>query len=463
MNEDPTLVAAGTTADTLHRGVKLLLDSEDVTQEEAEHILQGYRLRCVVGPEIASSPTLQAALLTIVNTAHRCCLGGVFVEGIPDGAPLLLPTQQFGGGIAGAVVGWGGVLAGHDGDMPTLVLGSPAVQTTTGWPVLQVGFNGWIGEVQPYSGASALVGREFILSGVLSGAVAVSECFQSLRGTAGAMRRRVRRSLWTVSGNPDAADGAGPESYVLPTDLWLLGLGHLGQACLWCQMLLPYSRPGDVRLVLNDYDRITTANLSTSLLSQEADVGKRKTRHLAAVLEARGFNTIVQERAYDGNFTRATDDPQILLCGVDTPRIRRLIGKAGFPEVIEAGLGHSAEAYLDFQLHTFPAKRLPEDVWAESRVRLVVSERHHRQAYQDMVSRGVDQCGIVEIAGKAVGAPFVGAYVAAMVLAEAIKSVSGGPRIEVADGSLNAPERIKCYPRMEDAPVLNLGFQQVAR
>ena len=287
----------------------------------------------------------------------------------------------------------------------------------------------------------------------------MSECFQFLRGTPVAMRRWIRRSLWTVSGNADEPDAVGSEAYVLPTDLWILGLGHLGQAFLWCQMLLPYSKPDEVRLVLNDYDRVTTANLSTSLLSQAQDVGKKKTRHLAAVVEARGFKAVIQERAYEVNFARADGDPKLLLCGVDSPRVRQIIGRAGFPEIIEAGLGHSSESYLDFQLHTFPGKRLPEDIWADSRIRPVVSERHNRPGYQDMVSRGVDRCGIVEIAGKAVGVPFVGAYVAAMVLAETIKAVSGGPRLEVADGSLSSPDRTKSYVRLDDGLVQNLGLQ----
>lgn len=452
------------TADTLHRGVKILLDTEDITEEEAERILRGYRLRCVVGPEIVSSPTLQATLLTIVNTAHRCCLGGISVEGIPDGAPLLLPITELSGADVGSVaVAWGALPTSHDAneDIPTVILGSPVIPVCIGTRTLQVCFDGWTGGVRPYSEpvVSGMMGREFVLSGVLAGALAVSECFQFLRGTPVAMRRQIRRSLWSASGNANALDALGPELYVLPTAMWLLGLGHLGQAFLWCQMLLPYSKPSEVRVVLNDYDRITKANLSTSLLSMENEIGKKKARHLAAVLESRGFDAIIQERAYNANFTRTPDDPQILLCGVDNPQIRKIIGKAGFPEIIEAGLGHSAESYLDFQLHTFPATRFPEEIWADGRIRRIVSERHHRSGYQDMVRRGVDKCGIVEIAGKAVGVPFVGAYVAALVMAEAIKAVTGGPRVEVADGSLSSPERTKSHPRSQEVPVLNLGFQ----
>ena len=49
--------------DRLHRGVKLLIDSKDISSlKEAYQLLESYRITCVVGPEITTSPTLQAAL-----------------------------------------------------------------------------------------------------------------------------------------------------------------------------------------------------------------------------------------------------------------------------------------------------------------------------------------------------------------------------------------------------------------
>ena len=69
-------------ADRLHRTVKLAIDTgEAKTVEEAERIFAGYRLQIVVGPEVADSVVLQAAVLTAVNCAARTLLGGVTVVG----------------------------------------------------------------------------------------------------------------------------------------------------------------------------------------------------------------------------------------------------------------------------------------------------------------------------------------------------------------------------------------------
>lgn len=66
--------------DHLHRMVKLAMDTgEAATLADAERVFAGYQLGLEVGPDVAQSPTLQAAVLTVVNTGRRCFLGGVHV------------------------------------------------------------------------------------------------------------------------------------------------------------------------------------------------------------------------------------------------------------------------------------------------------------------------------------------------------------------------------------------------
>src|SRR2546421_10519055 len=68
--------------DELHRLVKLAIDSgEASTLEEAQQLFAGYPLVLDIGPDVASSPTMQAAVLTALNTGRRCFLGGVQVVG----------------------------------------------------------------------------------------------------------------------------------------------------------------------------------------------------------------------------------------------------------------------------------------------------------------------------------------------------------------------------------------------
>src|SRR5258708_2045755 len=81
------------TPDKLHRLLKLALDKGEVsTLEEAELLFAGYRLGIEVGADAATSPTLQAAVLTAVNAGRRGFLGGVSVAGAVD-VPLRVPLR----------------------------------------------------------------------------------------------------------------------------------------------------------------------------------------------------------------------------------------------------------------------------------------------------------------------------------------------------------------------------------
>lgn len=62
----------------------------------------------------------------------------------------------------------------------------------------------------------------------------------------------------------------------LPSRLWHIGLGHLGQAYLWGLGLLPYRNPAEVALVLQSIDVVTDSTESTSILSDSTIVGKKR-------------------------------------------------------------------------------------------------------------------------------------------------------------------------------------------
>ena len=82
-------------------------------------------------------------------------------------------------------------------------------------------------------------------------------------------RRTLGMSLWNP--NPDVDwrvdDPFEPALKYLPNRLWLIGLGHLGQAYLWNLGLLPYADPSALFLVLQDIDDVTTSTHSTSILT----------------------------------------------------------------------------------------------------------------------------------------------------------------------------------------------------
>ena len=187
--------------ESLNRTIKIAIDSgEALTIEEAEKIFKGYRIGIEVGNTVDSSPTLKAAVLTAVNTARRCFLGGVFVTGDLNVA-LQVPWRKF-KYLSEAVAD----LCGEVVDIlpfgiPRLIVGETSASYEKGTIALKLTFNGWCGGIAPAEDHFQLPeNQEFIPSGVLAGSLGVSEVFQYIRGDNQlACHRIVGISLWNTS------------------------------------------------------------------------------------------------------------------------------------------------------------------------------------------------------------------------------------------------------------------------
>ena len=57
-------------------------------------------------------------------------------------------------------------------------------------------------------------------------------------------------------------------------------------------------------------------------------------------------------------------------------------------------------------------------------------------AYQDLAGRGLDDCGLLEIASRTVGVPFVGVIAATLALTEIVRRLNQGPSLGVLDMTL---------------------------
>lgn len=431
--------------DVLHRAVKLALDSgEATTQEEAHALFQTYRMAVVVGADIAGSATRQAAVLTAVNTGRRCFLGGVEVAG-PLDIPLLVPWGAC-MTLREAVVDLGGMLVSAPSTgVPLVAIGAAEVPMGVREFAVRATHQGWSGGVTPLSSGVRLPeSQEFTPAGVLAGALSVSEAFQHVRGgNAMAGRREVGVSLWRPEAEVSwlADEGFGPPLRLLPSKLWLIGLGHLGQAFLWTLGFLPYADPAALTLVLQDFDSLVEANDSTSPLTHAGLVGKKKTRAMAAWAETRGFRTVLTERRFADDFRVSPDEPALALCGVDNPQARAALEKVGFSRVIEAGLGRGVTEYLAFQIHTFPGPQRAFDVWSPARLMASpgpASAPLRLPAYAAMAADGMDECGLTMLAGRSVGSSFVGVAVSTLVVSEVLRQLEGQTPTSLIDGSLRA-------------------------
>jgi hypothetical protein len=76
-----------------------------------------------------------------------------------------------------------------------------------------------------------------------------------------------------------------------------------------------------------------------------------------------------------------------------------------------------------------------------------------------MLERGeLDRCGVTLLAGKAVGAPFVGAAAATLVIAELLRLLHGSTVHELIDLDLKFPEYRSAVLTGQDFSALNPGY-----
>ena len=451
--------------DELHRTIKLELDEGRAqTFDEAGEIVTRYALQIDVGSGIVESETRQAMLLTAVNAGCRAFIGGVRVRLREDGPMWVKWSRKM--DVAASIESFGGEIVesfGHD--HPTLVIGNVA-ELPPGSIVLWCTWEGWSGGIVEQQERRLRETKEFPLAGILSAALGLSEAFQHLRGCPVSGRRSAGLSLWKPECNWELEAAYGEPCLYLPKRLWLIGLGHLGQAYAWALGLLPYSEPTEVDIILQDYDTIVKANKSTGMLSDDSSVGQRKSRVVAGCLEAQGFRTAITERAFDCATRRSGDEPGVALAGVHDTAPRRLLDEAGFDLVVDAGLGGNSQSYLDILIHSFPSSIKAADAWPE-RSKTLASSFVGQPAYLDLQQRlrkttelsdGDIACGIIELAGRSVGAAFVGCVAATLVFSEVLRVLAGGPRFEVLSLSLRSPHKPQVASNtLQGAPV-NPGF-----
>lgn len=444
--------------EALHRTLKLELDTgRAATFAEAEEITKGYRLHVEAGPLVSLSASSQATLLTVVATAVRCFLGGVTVSAPPS---VSLRTTWRRGRALGDVLRELGALVtdAPPADCPTLAVGH--VHTSNVRCSLYASVDGWVAHVsrQPHHPASD---THQPIAGVLAGALAVGELFQRARGDKHAGRRDLAVNLW-APGAPDRQQG--PTSPVLPSKLWLVGLGHLGQAYAWTLCMLPFERPQDVLIQLQDTETVSHANVSTGLFSHPDVVGRPKTRVVANELADSGFLTRLVERQFDAETRPQPDEPRWVLGGLDRPEPRRWIYGAGFDRFIDAGIGDDARTYLDILVQTFPSQQDSQNAFpAMAPTRTVPSAPAYEQIANDAIAAGASagdaQCGVIELAGRAVGAAFVGAAASCLVLADVLRALNGAvPDLAVVNLDLRSPMNMAVATNTAAGTTGNPGF-----
>jgi hypothetical protein len=412
---------------------KLMVDrGEAPNLEAAERILSGQPLQLLLGPEVPSSETMQICALLAADVGRRAFAAGVTVTLAADGPALTaaaLPHVR----LRAALEAVGARVGDRQEDLPTVGVGEVG-PLPEGRPSVWAVPRGWSG-----GAVAAFLDRPQLRPGVLGAAaaasVAVSEVFlATYGGSARAGMRSVGISAWDPTLAWESPEAVGPDLVELPSKLWLLGLGHLGQAYGWILRTLPFNDPAAVLAYLQDDDRVETENFATQLLSDASTVGALKTRVVCQALESAGMDTRLFERRFDARQRRQPPEPVTALIGVDSDRVRRDLSRAGWKHVINAGLGARADTFTQVLVH-----RVEGDAAALFVERLAddhLERLLQLPAYQ--LADG-DGCGAVVAAGRAVGTAFVGAAAAVMVLAELLRPLHDGPSSKIWQLNLRAP------------------------
>jgi hypothetical protein len=428
------------TEDTFCRLARVIIEKHRCTYSEALRILGGLRLNLVCDEKICGSVALQAALVTAINAGKRSFLGGVSVS-LPPEVGNLLPWPSS-GSLNDLAIQLGASLGEpvNSETAHTLYFGTAVNPVENGLMVL---CSGWRGGVAPADQSVSMASaQDFALGGVLAGALGVAKGFLRVSGLSSRFVCEPQGvSLWRPDLDWRSAEADGPKLELLPLNLWLLGLGHLGQAYVWNLALLPYPRRCRAAIFLQDFDRVVAANWNAGLLCDEKSPGKYKARLCSGWLEARGFETRIVERPFDESTRRSGEEPYIALCGFDNLKSRSLLEGAGFDLVVECGLGGDTANFDDILLHTFPeASQTPSEIWGEAPLgALPQRDVSLAGAFGDL-----EDCGILlaTLEGKAISSSFVGAYAGAIVVGELLRGLHGGPRSEL----------IKAHLRSNDPP-----------
>lgn len=435
------------TEDNYCRLARAILERNGGSYAEAMEKLGQFQLNLVCNNEITSSAALQAALLTAVNAGKRAFLGGVSIE-MPSHVKLLLPWPRA-GSLNEIVESLGArrASANHSDLSQTLYFGAATDPVPD---ALSVICSGWLGGVVPANLSFSLDDKvDFALGGVLAGALGVGRSFLRICGLSDRfVDRPLGVSLWRPDLEWTSKDAIGPELNYLPSKLWFLGLGHLGQAYIWNTILLPYERPSDTLFLLQDFDRVVGGNWTAGLLCETNSPGRFKTRLCSQWIETLGFSTRICERPFNATVRRNGDEPYIGLCGFDSGSARRSLEGAGFALVVECGLGGSVDTFDQLSLHTFPdARRTPDQVWLGGGIAGAKRAPAVLEAF-----RTQDPCGILAetLANKALSSSFVGAFAGALVVGEVLRGLHDGVRCEIINGQLRSNSSLRVALREEN-------------
>lgn len=418
------------------RCIIAIAERKNIDIEAASELLTSSKLHLVAGDELTSSYSLQLAFLTCYNAGSRIFKGGVTIN-IPSNTPNLLnlpgstfhellslyflPSQE-------------AVLSPHT---PTICFGRPPSVPNE----IEIVCTDWSGGVNMFDrGRVKVSGKssKISLGGCLAASYALIWAFNLQFGIRDSMfEDSFIYSLWdnevSLPGleNPESDT---PEIDFIP-DLWLVGLGHLGQAYLW--ILANLKGVNKFKVLLQDDDYLGEENLGSQLTSFKHQVGSRKTRVCSSFLDDAGLETQIIEKKFShmDQEDLLLKTQKVLLTGLDNAATRKQIDPSRFSICLDGATnGH----LVNFDSFTFrnlrKSERQPSEIWNDERS--TANNFMHKNLSQNFENKG--GCG--QLTEYGISTPFVGLFGASILISELLKEVLGKAKHSVFTGKLGTPE-----------------------
>lgn len=168
------------------------------------------------------------------------------------------------------------------------------------------------------------------------------------------------------------------------------------------------------------------------------------------------FVSAINER-FDQKTRPKANDLDIAVAGLDNPISRRILSRANFSLIVDAGIGDSPTTFDHIRIHKFPSNLNPDTIWP---VNQITDQKHLKQpAYRNLkntlekeTSKAEAECGIVQLGDTAVGAAYVGCATATLALSEIMRTLMQKPRFQTISYNL----RDSLPAKVADNPIRQL-------
>ena len=414
--------------DNINRLCLAFMEKDGCSEIEAEKKLSSLKLYITCGKNIHTHRSTQVSLLSAINMGVRAFLGGVYVY-LPGQVKSLVnwPTCEF---LNEIVVQLGGIVTDSDSESDdVLYIGEDELNLKK----YRLFSNEWQGGIlipgDDRTLRDSYRNNNSCLGSIAAASIGVGILFLQKSGIQSSRLIESKGiSLWRPDLHWLDSEAYGPKVHYLPKNLWIIGLGHLGQAYLWDLSFLPFKSPSDVMIFLQDQDKVVQANISSSLLTNNNSIRKFKTRICSDFLEERGFQTRITERFADENLQCfLEEEPQIALCGLDNPSSRLKLEKSKFAYLIDCGLGGSLSSFDEIMISSNPGQN-DYSFW---RTQATTSKKVLHPKVESIINNNLNnKCGILatDIAGKAISSSFIGGLAGTIVLSELLRGLNDGKR-----------------------------------